>query len=338
MAQNYSLALYSITIHKHLDKRSKFVLTDFCNGCDLYTIALEMLSSIKYDKESETDKKKLAQKNDETEKKFFRIMKGEEGDIIESRRPYLTGIIESGEYGTEENIVNVETGETKKKNQKDALLRPFYFMLYVPKGGKMAILLLERISNLGILTVFEKKLQEAVSKKVGSDAREYVITITPFAMETVLKKHMSILGGAKKVILNRVNFNNISASKISDGELNDHEIGSTEVTFNAPRNGNINILPWLDKIQNRFNTGKKRYSNIIAIDGIEFGDVKFAVEIGGSLRTISMQDIGKLGTYLDITNQIVMDKNKYPTYSSVNNQAHVLITDIKKQIENGREV
>ena len=97
MAQNYSLALYSITIHKHLDKSSKFVLSDFCNGCDLYTIALEMLSSIKYDKESETDKEKLAQKNDETEKKFFRIMKGEEGDIIESRRPYLIGIIESGE-------------------------------------------------------------------------------------------------------------------------------------------------------------------------------------------------------------------------------------------------
>lgn len=331
MAQTYSLALYSITIHKRLDRSRKLVLTDFYHGQNLYDIAYEMLTSIKYKKEVEQEKEKLDEKKDSKEKKFFRIMKAGESDVLEDRRPYLTGIIESGEYGTEENIVNVETGKTRKKTLEDALLRPFYFMLYVPRGANMAVLLLERISNLGILTIFEKKLQEAVSKKVGDGMKDYTLTITPLTMETVMKRHMSIIGGAKKVVLNRVKLSNFTASKISDGELKDTEVGSMELTLNAPRNKNINILSWLHKL--REDSSEKKRERIYSVDGIEYADIKFAVEIGGALRMVSVQDIGKLGTYLDITDQVVLDTTNYPTYTSVHQQANVLISDIKKKLE-----
>ena len=329
MALTYSLALYSITIHKRLDRSRKLVLTDIY-GQDLYDIALEMLTSIKYVKEVGQEREKLSEKNDLKEKKFFRIMKDGEKDILEDRRPYLTGVIESGDYGTEENIVNVETGKTRKKTLTDALLRPFYFMLYVPRGADVAVLLLERISNLGILTVFEKKLQESVSQKIGGRIGDCTLTITPLAMESVMKRHISVLGGAKKVILNRVSISDLTASKISGGELNDSEVKSMELTFNAPRNKDINILSWMDKL--RKNTEKKP-EKYYSVNGVEYGDVKFAVEIGGALRTVSVMDISKLGTYLDITNHVVLDTNKYPTYKSVHQQANELISDIKKKLE-----
>lgn len=119
MAQTYSLALYSITIHRLGNRDDRLVLTDFDNGKNLYDIACDMLSSIKYEKEIEQEKVNLSQKNDKSEKRFFRIMKSFKGeDILNPRKPYLTGFIESGEYGTEENIVNVETGETKEKKEK----------------------------------------------------------------------------------------------------------------------------------------------------------------------------------------------------------------------------
>jgi len=117
MALTYSLALYSITIHKRFEKEKRFVLTDFVGGQNLFDIALEMLTSIKYEKEQEKEKEKLEGKKDSKEKRFFRIMKGKDGDILNVKRPYLTGIIESGEYGTEENIVNVETGKSGKKTK-----------------------------------------------------------------------------------------------------------------------------------------------------------------------------------------------------------------------------
>ena len=191
MAQTYSLALYSITIHRLGNRNDRLVLTDFDNGISLYDVAYDMLCSIKYKKEIEQEKANLSQKNDITEKRFFRIMKDDNGDILKDRRPYLTGFIESGEYGTEENIVNVETGETKEKKEKDALLRPFYFMLYVPQSAKRAVLILERISNLGIMTVFEKKLIEAVSAKIGANVKDYVVSLEPMALESVLKKQVS---------------------------------------------------------------------------------------------------------------------------------------------------
>lgn len=333
MAQSYSLALYSIIINRRGDKRDRIVLTDFLNGNNLYDIAYQMLASIKYNSEKDQEKKIIANKTDIEEKRFFRIMKDEKGDCLFSKRPYLTGIIESGEYGTEENIVNVETGETNKKSLKDALLRPFYFMLYVPKGGKRAILLLERISNIGILTVFEKRLQETISAKIGEESWGLVVTIEPIAIENVLKKHLQNIGGAKKVILNQVAFKDITASKISDGELSNDEIANTQVIFSASRNKNINVLSWLNKIKER-RESESGTNHIYSVSGVEYHDVKFEVEIGGSVRTISMQDISKLGTYIDITDKIELATNGYPTFASIDKQANELITDVKRQIEN----
>ena len=332
MAQTYSLALYSITIHKRFEKNKRFVLTDFCSGQNLYDIALEMLTSIKYEKEQDKEKEQLEGKKDSSEKRFFRIMKDEDKDVLNVRKPYLTGIIESGEYGTEENIVNVETGETGKKTKKDALLRPFYFMLYVPRGGKMAILLLERIGNLGILTVFEKKLQEAVSKKIGDQEKEYTLAIAPLLIDSVLRKHLDTLGGAKKIILSKVRLSDITASKVSGGEISDEEVGGADLVFNAPKNKNINVYNWLEKLRDRLSS-KQKNEKIYSGDNIEYNNVKFAIEIGGALRTVSVQDIGKLGSYMDITDQVVLGRSNYPTFSSVDQQANILLTDIKEKLK-----
>ena len=337
MAQTYSLALYSITIHRLGNRNDRLVLTDFDNGISLYDIAYDMLCSIKYKKEIEQEKANLSQKNDTTEKRFFRIMKNDNEDILKPRKPYLTGLIESGEYGTEENIVNVETGETKEKKEKDALLRPFYFMLYVPQGAKRAVLILERISNLGIMTVFEKKLIEAVSAKIGANVKDYVVSLEPMALESVLKKHMKAIGGAKKVIFNYVKLSDITPSKLSDGNLNDSEVNSMQLTLNAPRNGSINILSWFNEMKVRFEHLKnKKRTNICSLSDVEYQNVKFEVEIGGASRTISMQDVGKLGTYLDITNEVTLDKNHYPTFASVDQQANIIISDIRQQWENNQ--
>lgn len=335
MAQTYSLALYSITIHQLGNRRDKLVLTDFDNGKSLYDIAYNMLCSISYNKEIKKEKVNLSTKNDSTEKRFFRIMKNSRGeDVLNPRKPYLTGFIESGEYGTEENIVNVETGETKEKKEKDALLRPFYFMLYVPQGAKTAILILERISNLGVMTILEKKLREAVSVVLGANAKDYVFSIEPMALESVLRRHINTIGGAKKVIFNHVMLSDITPSKLSDGNLNNDEIHNMQITLSAPRNGSINIMSWFQKMKEKYEQKKdNRRANICSVSGIEYRDIKFEVEIGGAARTISMQDVGKLGTYLDITNEVELDRNYYPTFASVDKQANILMSDIKQQLE-----
>ena len=45
MAQTYSLALYSVTIHRLGNRNDRLVLTDFDNGKSLYDIAYDMLCS-----------------------------------------------------------------------------------------------------------------------------------------------------------------------------------------------------------------------------------------------------------------------------------------------------
>ncbi len=208
-------------------------------------------------------------------------------------------------------------------------------MLYVPQGSKRAILILERISNLGIMTVFEKKLKGAVSEKIGADMKDYVLLIEPMALESVLKKHMNTIGGAKKIIFNHFKLSDITPSKLSDGNISDSEVNNMQLTLNAPRNASINILSWFYKMRERFELLKnKGRTNICSLSDVEYQNVKFEVEIGGASRTISMQDIGKLGSYIDITNEVILDKNYYPTYASVDMQANIIVSDIKQQMEN----
>lgn len=171
MAKTYNIALYKISITPWGNPSRPVVLSDFHKGKDLLDIIKKMLNSLFYVQEipSATSAKKDAEnKTDEVEKKCFRIMKKDNKDVLFPLGRSVSGIIESGEFGTEENIVNITTGESHKKSTNDALLVPFYFMVQIPEHSKIGFLLVERISNIGIFSILEKKNKECSSRNFRS--------------------------------------------------------------------------------------------------------------------------------------------------------------------------
>ena len=74
-------------------------------------------------------------------------------------------------------------------------------------------------------------------------------------------------------------------------------------------------------------------SNVFSIEGVQYGDVKFEVIIEGQARQLSVKDIEKLGTFMDITDNVELASNNYPTYESLNRQAHLLTTFIIREIQ-----
>ena len=66
-------------------------------------------------------------------KKVSRLKMDSNGEwIYHFHQTYIDGIIESGDYGTQEDIIDIETGTSKyTKTGTDASLVPFYFMLYI---------------------------------------------------------------------------------------------------------------------------------------------------------------------------------------------------------------
>lgn len=339
MAKTYNIALYKISIYPLRKPEDKLVLSDFLDGKDLKAILFDMLKSLCYvavatseedtgeeNVEDDIETEKVDEiKVDNAEKKYFRIIKKKEEDVLYEKGRCVSGIIESGEFGTEENIVNIKSGKTRKKRVNDALLMPFYFMFQIPENSKVAYLLVERISNIGIFSLLEKRITKAVKETIGVDAEDYVVSISPLVIRRIMEKHVALLGGARKITLERIKSSDLSVSRATNGEVSDDDISNTQIVYTAKRNRMLSIL-------NIFNKYKDERPQIFSVGEVEYADLKFEVQIGGSYHTLSMQDVGKLGTYIEITKDLRFDSTKYPTYESLHRAACNIFDEINQEL------
>ena len=102
--RNYSLSIYRISINKRLNKDEKIYLSDYNNGKDLLAQVKELLDIWKFE-HVKANLPMIAK--DEDEKKISRILQNPNGTFeLHSLGRCLSGIVESGEFGTEENIIN----------------------------------------------------------------------------------------------------------------------------------------------------------------------------------------------------------------------------------------
>lgn len=339
MAKTYNIALYKISIYPLRKRDNKLVLSDFLNGKDLKSILYDMLKSLCYtpqetsegqqdedNEAAETEEGSVdVTKVDKAENKYFRIIKKKGKDVLYEKGRSISGIIESGEYGTEENIVNIKSGKTRKKQVNDALLMPFYFMFQIPENSRVAYLLVERISNIGIYSLLEKRIIKAIKEAIGTEAEDFVASISPLAIRRIMEKHVAQFGGARKITLERIKSNDLSVSRATNGEICDDDIGNTQIVYTAKRNKMLSIL-------NIFNKYKDKRPQIYSMGEIEYADLKFEVQIGGSYHSLSMQDVGKLGTYIEITKDLKYDSTQYPTYESLHRAACNIFDEINKEL------
>ena len=140
-----SLSVYSITLYKRFKNKDLENLSSFDHGKDFLNLVDQLFLSWKQDVE-------LALYNDEQAKKVSRLRRiGDDCWEYHRHTTFIDGIIESGEYGTQEDIIEIKTGRSKYvKKKEDASLRPFYFMFYHKPNTEECFLLVERIGQNGI--------------------------------------------------------------------------------------------------------------------------------------------------------------------------------------------
>lgn len=306
---SYSLSVYQITINKHLKKDDLENLSNFDGGKDFLNLVDTMFYSWRDN---------LIQKvvKDAENKKVSRLRKDANGGWIYHRhQTYIDGIIESGEYGTQEEIINIETGEAKyTKTKDDAALVPFYFMMYIEPNTEKGYLILERIGNIGIYSVLERSIREFIAPQMSE---RFTLCVVPYLVPQVLEMNLAAVGGAKKVVLRGVD-----SSQFKDMKADNNFSGcSTEVSFIAPKNKFIQQVK--DVIQS---LKGKREDEPYKVNNIECQDVAFELDINGSRRTISVAKMTSIGMNIDITKQVHNDVTGYPSYQSLFDQANIIIS------------
>jgi len=325
MARTYSLSIYSITINKRGDRDELLLLSDFNGGKDLYDYLTSMLNVWKLNNKTQKEENPIAL--DEDESKAFRIGKDAMGNyIMHNTGRSISGIIESGEYGTEEDGIDINTGKsTFKKKKTEALMKPFYFQFYIPKNAIRAFLIVERIGVNGIMSILRNAILKSFSE---TDCDGFVFNINPLTLKKLVdKKIQQMSSEAKKVIFRRVHKDDLKVSKILGQQAEDKGI-TTDIVYNAAINKFFSFGSFLTLMNTKYN----KETNLYEVDkDLSCEDIALNVKIGGQDKVYSLQNTLSLGMSVDITDKVTLGPNSYPTYQSVHKEADEVLSYIREQ-------
>lgn len=219
------------------------------------------------------------------------------------RRIY--GRVDYGPYGKAHKAKNTENDEEKPVpiTKKTAVTDPYYFLLVLPEEEERGILILERKGNVGIKNTFEKWLKETIFKDILFD---YQLVIEPYLPKKVWNAYFD------KGEIIAFDFNEIHMSRDGIDKLNPNLSG-----INGPMRIRL-------KVENKSSSKAKRYlkkaldkgdNSFIEIFG-ETSNFRAEIKLNGKIRIFDI-DGESIYPYMDISNEVIPDKNGHPEFEVI---------------------
>ncbi|MDF5734538.1 MULTISPECIES: hypothetical protein [unclassified Nostoc] len=233
----------------------------------------------------------------------------------------ISGLIESGIYGISSNLRDVDTDSiTYKKKKSDAEVLPFYFLIYIPKDTNEGILLLQRTGKYGIRTHFGIFLDKYFSDKFPG----FAVEINTLVQEEIIKR--ILYGGTIKKV-------RCVKYQAPIDRVDGLDEGHQEIPYNMEIVLSANKIPFMGKIQNFFNSTSSVKSLIELRDfNFDYDTVKVDVDLDGSLRTFDLGCLQRARAYYDISDQVVIDSDDYPTLQSIQTITKIYLKEVINQM------
>lgn len=239
----------------------------------------------------------------------------------------LSGLIKTGEYGYESELVKVPNRLVSHKRETDeAEMLPFYFLISMPSGRDEGIVILQRFGQKGIRKIF----LDSFNKYYKNLYPNFKIEMWPLVTKKLIDYYMNY-GGLKKI-----RFIKFSMSKdiedAYDSQDHEEEEGYTELIAHADR-GLGKFLHLKGRVK-EFLNGKRELKKLIELKehSFEYDNVKLELEVDKTSRTIDLSHIYKLRAYYDITDRVRMSENGHPEFESIDRNARELLKDLSDAI------
>lgn len=307
MSRTFSLAAYGIKIWNFAEREYEQV-SNFCDGFDLLDVLDEFFSGLA----------KKASRDKEAQQ-IVRAQKLKKD--IDNRRIY--GVVETGEYGLESVLWDVETERVvHKRKSTEANIFPFYFMVDIPDGTDEGIIVFQRTANYGI----RQLLYQMLETKFDQDFDDCGVRFMPLVEEKELEKY-------QKGKIETLRFISLNIPKdITDAFDRGHreKPGYVEYVVHAKRGYSI---PVQDRLR-QFFSGQKPLDKLIALDenNFKYQDIKVTSRVGPSRRTVDLAKLSKLRSYHDISDVALDGNTGHPKFQAIHERAEALVKRIKKQI------
>lgn len=220
-------------------------------------------------------------------------------------RTVLSGIIKTGEYGVQSELVDAIDNSTVEKKSTQAEVLPFGFCIALAEGDKnKAVVILQTLGNLGIKSVFTAYINKCLSKnKINKTAVwgplypiEYVKRIMDRGK---LEKIRLIRYEVPEETVNRLGVNN--GVKLREEHIIINPVGFV-------KNKRDKIIECL--------RGQRASTNIIELPEFNYDVLKFEFSMNKKKKTIDLNNLSELKINEDITEQVRIDGG-IPTYNSL---------------------
>lgn len=127
-----------------------------------------------------------ARKVCEAEQRMLRVRRKNDKQNFwdyDDKNRYISGIILSGKYGKKLRISNKngKKGYTSE-DSNDAVMKPFFFLIYIPRKMDTGLVVLERTDNESIRSMFQKLLTDFLNgnRKINGENQKYVVQFNNF--------------------------------------------------------------------------------------------------------------------------------------------------------------
>jgi hypothetical protein len=273
--------------------------------------------------------KNLKTRHDRASKTFLRHIRFEP----DSPNRVLEGILETGEYGYEAELIDVDANPPKpthRRRASEAELLPFYFRLDVPQQADQGFLILQRFGNLGIKAAMEDALVQFFA------GTPYLVELHPLVPEKVIEKWTHAMKVRRlRLVSFKVPQTITRAFQLGDSE----EVYSELVirarkghTFPLParlRNKNGEGFVEVQEMQEEIKELRRRLKGIFAPDTL-----KVEVSVAGRTRTLDMTDPGNLVAYHDVTEAVSpLGRNGHPDWEKIREEARKLAMDLRETVQ-----
>ncbi len=307
MTTERTIEIHTFIIHKKGDPSTKYDLTDL-HGIDLYDHMKTNLANFIDSKPDLAKFKNSAyyiRKSDSEYQKYW--------DFDDSRQ-IIYGFLETGSYGVEQDIFDTQKKETTGKvKNTDAVMMPFFFLICIPKKKPyQGFLILERIKNYGINSVFTEILKEYV----GNIDKDYYFKTNRYIDKDVVRSFVKE-GDYKEITLTKNSLPAVAAKRLG---LREHETDEFKLQLKI-------IGKKKDSFRNTTSRRKivelldKDYRNFFTIDELNNlgfdNDTIIGVrsKLDGAEKVIDMSDTMKMRPYYKI--YVYLDGKGFSDFESI---------------------
>ncbi|WP_435138872.1 hypothetical protein [Formosa sp. A9] len=269
---------------------------------------------------------------DENNKRVFKLFK--EGDdasyfSIDSTYRSITGIVETGKYGKEENVVDSNKPNDKpvfKINKNHAVQKPFFFLVCVSNKKTDNLLILERDGVLGIKQVFTKFLKDFISTRYP----DYRLHVYNFIDTEIIKNYIT-KGDYKSITLSR---NSLPHDVAERYNLNHFESRDFIVELKIKTKGSNFINGYSKKrILEIFANEKSGFFTSEELKQVGFDDkstIKVDSRYNNSKRVINLSETMKFRPYYDIL--VNINPAGHSEFDSIETEAFNLIDELQLEL------